>query len=68
MAAEAFVHSQVGGNFDHSLLSGLDMSWKGAARFGCEELPEALQHLKDLSNLGKELVSLCALKMQICKG
>lgn len=52
MAAEAFVHTKVRGSFDHSLLA-FDMSWKDAAGFGSEELLGALQHLEDLTHLGK---------------
>ncbi|KAJ7396433.1 hypothetical protein BTVI_145045 [Pitangus sulphuratus] len=45
---------RVRGNSDHPL-SGLDMSWKGAAGIGCEELPEAPQNLKDLTEYAEFL-------------
>lgn len=54
------MHTKVRGNFDHSLA--FDMSWNGAAEFGCEELLGALQHLKDLTHVGEE-----PLPLQICK-
>lgn len=51
------MHIKVRESFAYPLL-GWNMTWKGAAGIGCEELPGTLQHERDLTHLGKELLPL----------